>query len=521
MIFFRFLVLFFLFSGTVYGQVTVNNSVVTNPPVTSCSATFLTVTGIHNYAGYSYTGATVSTVGTTIYVSLNYTFSFGLAVITPFTQNVNIGMIPTGTYTTLVSGSVNGTPYGPFPMPLTSVPCCSSVSSFTSNATDVCVGDLVQLTNTSTGSIGQAWFNDGTPAGSSVDYSFIATSPGPNQISLVVTNGSCFDSTTQTINVLSVPVVDSLHANTSAACIGEFLVLTAYSTGSLGSTGQKWFKNGVQIGTGPIISAIASGVGIQTFSFVATNNYCSDTMDLQLEFFAPPSIDTFDVGPLSICLGETVLCGSATSGATTLTWKVDNVVSGTGSSFSDTPTTQGNYEYSLVASNGVCSDSTSTNVFVMTPAPDPDLGPDSSYCSGTIVLDAGSAVSYLWSDASTGQFLNVTSAGTYWVTTMITSGCTATDTIVFTSCLGIQELNTRVFKIGPNPVHDNLEIQTEASLSEMNISISSAAGKVVFRKKYINEKKVHINTTDFETGFYFVTIESVRGTELIKIVKEY
>lgn len=67
------------------------------------------------------------------------------------------------------------------------------------------------------------------------------------------------------------------------------------------------------------------------------------------------------------------------------------------------------------------------------PGPIVNLGNDSSYCSGTITLNAGNpGFNYLWSTGATTQQINVTAGGTYWVTiTDPTGGCTSTDTIIF------------------------------------------------------------------------------------------
>lgn len=62
------------------------------------------------------------------------------------------------------------------------------------------------------------------------------------------------------------------------------------------------------------------------------------------------------------------------------------------------------------------------------------LGNDTTICNGTtLVLDAGTdADTYLWSNSSTGQTLNVTAAGNYSVTITNADGCTNTDHVQVT-----------------------------------------------------------------------------------------
>ena len=72
------------------------------------------------------------------------------------------------------------------------------------------------------------------------------------------------------------------------------------------------------------------------------------------------------------------------------------------------------------------------------PPPPPcsvNIGNDTAFCSGeqSFTLDAGSGfVSYLWSDSSTAQTLNVSASGTYWVQATDSTNCTATDSINIT-----------------------------------------------------------------------------------------
>ena len=63
-----------------------------------------------------------------------------------------------------------------------------------------------------------------------------------------------------------------------------------------------------------------------------------------------------------------------------------------------------------------------------------DLGPDTTYCSGsTYTLDAGSGYSsYLWNDSSTNATLNVTGTGIYYVNVQDSNNCYGFDTVNIT-----------------------------------------------------------------------------------------
>jgi hypothetical protein len=73
----------------------------------------------------------------------------------------------------------------------------------------------------------------------------------------------------------------------------------------------------------------------------------------------------------------------------------------------------------------------SDSVKVTSTGPVVDLGADTSICEGsTLTLDAGAGdYTYLWSDGSTAQTLEVSSAGNYSVTVTAAGGCTGQDDI--------------------------------------------------------------------------------------------
>ncbi|MBK8566699.1 MAG: hypothetical protein IPN76_26060 [Saprospiraceae bacterium] len=57
-----------------------------------------------------------------------------------------------------------------------------------------------------------------------------------------------------------------------------------------------------------------------------------------------------------------------------------------------------------------------------------NLGNDYAFCN-TTTLNAGSGITYIWSNSATSQTISVTQAGTYAVTVTDANGCTSTDGI--------------------------------------------------------------------------------------------
>ncbi len=92
-------------------------------------------------------------------------------------------------------------------------------------------------------------------------------------------------------------------------------------------------------------------------------------------------------------------------------------------------TTSGTY-FVTVSSAPNCN-AQDTVIVTVNPSPIVDLGPDANLCDGvTITLDAGAGFNfYFWSDGSSGQTLDVTTSGTYYVVITDSIGCEGTDTI--------------------------------------------------------------------------------------------
>ena len=118
------------------------------------------------------------------------------------------------------------------------------------------------------------------------------------------------------------------------------------------------------------------------------------------------------------------------------------------------PSSTSMYYATITNSLGSCIDST----LVTVNAPNVDLGPDTTFCSGTnYTLDAGSGfTSYLWSDGSTNSTLNVNGTGTYWVEVTNTAGCTNSDTvIIYQGVLNIDAGPTQTVCLGCADIPDD------------------------------------------------------------------
>lgn len=89
------------------------------------------------------------------------------------------------------------------------------------------------------------------------------------------------------------------------------------------------------------------------------------------------------------------------------------------------------------------------------------------------------------------------------------------------SSLGIDDEILSAFKIYPNPANNNLvKISLPNTIEKATITISNTLGQKVYSKKVqdIYNKAETINTSNFKTGIYFVTVNTNKGKATKKLL---
>ncbi|MCU0431119.1 MAG: T9SS type A sorting domain-containing protein [Cytophagaceae bacterium] len=210
-------------------------------------------------------------------------------------------------------------------------------------------------------------------------------------------------------NVSDVGNLPALSISTTGnnVCAGSNITLTAS-----GASNYSW-TGGITNGTPFAINA--------TNNYVVTgsNGACVRKDSITITVFN--GVPSVNLGPDGVvCSGSFVVLDAGFPGSTYL-WS-DNSTAQTLS-----VTSPGSYSVTVTNACGVGSDN-----IVLTSALSPSvfLGPDTSRCNGSVTLNAGNpSASYLWSDNSTAQTLQVTSSGTYFVKVTNANGCYKYDTI--------------------------------------------------------------------------------------------
>lgn len=227
---------------------------------------------------------------------------------------------------------------------------------------------------------------------------------GNYSVSVTDANGC---TATNTVTVASSGSITATAGPSSTICSGQTVSLSAS-----GGTTYSWSN-------GQTTAGITVTPGSTTsYSVVVSSGSCTDTAYASVTVIQTPTVSVS--GTATICGG-----GSATltaSGGTNYLWSTGASTA----SITVSPTT--NTTYSVMASNGTCSDTAAVTVFVTSSLV---AGVNSvTICTGqTAVLTASGGGNYLWSTGSTANPISVSPASTSTYSVLVTIGtCSATAT---------------------------------------------------------------------------------------------
>lgn len=253
----------------------------------------------------------------------------------------------------------------------------------------------------------------------------IFSSSGTYNVTLQVAYaGNLLVSTNQTITVLAVDatVINPILCNgTSTGAIA------ASAAGGTGNYSFVWNTNPPQ--TTSTINGLQAGTYAVTVSAI---NACSTTDSVVL--VQPPAINYTSTITNVLCVVKGAIAITATGGTAPYQYLWNN--GATTAQINNL--NAGFYNLKITDANNCSIISSSIRVDSMSNVLQPNLGRDTSFCSGNLLLSPGVFGAYRWQDNTTSTNYLVSQTGKYWVRVFDVNGCTAIDTIAVTiDCSGI------------------------------------------------------------------------------------
>lgn len=561
----------------------IDQIILPSSPVLSCNGGTITVNATQLCINYVYDSPTQSIVGNTILLNLNWSTvsPICLGALGFVQEPFSFSSFPPGVNTVEVRTFLDGVQQSLATVNLSVASCCPASASFTSNFNSVCVAneDSFNFTNTSTGSISQNWYVDDVLQSTASNFSFFQDIPGSYSIKLVVTDGSCSDSTEQTVNVYSNPTPDlgediescennsealsvsssysnyvwSFFANNSPAIVvsnsNTYYVVVTDANGCEGSDtinvnfnplpevdlgSDTTLCNGQSLdldagnyssfswSTGDI-SQLINVNSADTFSVLVADSIGCEGEDEIIVSTAPNPV--LDLGPdtVSICNGDSVLLDAGIHSS--YTWSTNE------STQTISVITEDVYAVTVTNSaNCFTTDSIFVQVYDL---PNISLPDSITLCQdSSITLDAGNFSSFLWSDSSSNQTLTLDSSSlsigsnVLGLTVTDSNGCSSSTDLVLSliacndpsTSLISNQLDTEI-SIFPNPCQAILKIELEKILPTIEYSLMDLSGRIHFHEVHEQTNTIHLETSSLVNGVYVIHLRTSDSEAFIKFVK--
>ena len=397
-------------------------------------------------------------------------------------------------------------------------------ASFTASNT-VCLGSALSFTNTSTNHpTSYSWdFGDGTAAVTSTNPSHTYASAGTYNVTLTATNqwGS---TTTSAYTVTVNPIEDASFAYSSNTyCIGSSnqtpSVNTTGGTFSATPSGLSFVSNS----TGEIDLANSSvGTYTVTYSFTGACPSSENAVITITNSFSA----IFSYTATTYCTSDSDPSPVFSNGGSAGVFSSSNGLSINSAGLIDlSASTAGNYTVlNTIPASGSCPQSISSFDITVDGGPAVTLGTFTNVCTTTpaFTLSGGSPAggTYSGSGVTSGDFdpssaTANTSVDISYSYTDGSTGCsnTATSPIFVSDCLGLEDYETAVISVYPNPTNGLVHV---ANLTgKTSVEVINAVGTVVLK----NNLTTSDNTLDLATlnaGVYFVKV----NTQLFRVIKK-
>ena len=148
---------------------------------------------------------------------------------------------------------------------------------------------------------------------------------------------------------------------------------------------------------------------------------------------------------------------------------------------------------------------------------------------GLTISSNETGATYQWLDCDnsfsiisgeTGVSYTATTNGNFAVE-VTKNGCTDTSACVNINTIGINEnYSLGGIDIYPNPTNNIINITLGTITSDVNLTLTSVEGKIVYQENNVSDNKVSVDLSNNSKGIYFLKVEANNQYKVYKVIKE-
>ena len=388
--------------------------------------------------------------------------------------------------------------------------------NITASSQNICTGNTVSFnsspTNGGANPIYQWQVNNINVGTNSSTFTSITLANNDNVKVIITSNAACLaapiansNTILMTVNQLGTPTI-VINTPTTSICAGTLINFVATATNAGLNPTYSWKKNGVAVGTNSINYSDNSLNNNDVLQCTLTSNaICvsplqvnSNAINMRLK--VKPSPVQFGANIINICKGETKIL-TAPSGYQFLQWQ-NLPVSNNQLTFLINQ--EGIYYLTATDScGGISSDTVQVTFYNTTKI---FLPVDFEICSYEKIKLQSSIVlsNYLWNTNEITPFINISTAGLYWLEGRDANSCVVRDSVIVTqkNCSMVLFVPS-AFTPNGDFQNDYLKPKVYGNLISYEFFIYNRYGQMIFDTKDINKGwDGKINGTQQNTGSY-------------------
>ena len=353
---------------------------------------------------------------------------------------------------------------------------------------------------------------------------------------------ACIGMPVQALGV--VPGANAGTTDTNLVCSTDMMANMADFLG-IHDAGGTWVDNDTTgANTDSILDATQLTAGtIYHFSYIlaGVNGCAGDTADVYIDVEAAPfgGVDT----TVNLCVGAgiTILRNYLTGTAFGGTW-VD--VDGSGALntntgvFNTNNASTGTYDVLYILSGVACPPDTTVLTLNLDTTVSAGVAVSDTVCDDesmvdlTTFLDASATAGGMWTDLSgtgalSGNMFDATAVAnltSYDFQYKVMSACgddSVTVSLYVDDCdVSLGDISTGFISIYPNPTTGLIKIDDENVRGSITVEVFAGNGQLMLSEAYAEGEEIRLDISDYATGIYTVKVNSTKGLDVKRIMKQ-